>query len=80
MLNKLLELIKQGGSVTPSQLAAQLNTTSSMVEMMIEDLVRKGLLKASDLGNNCDSDTCSTCYLAKSCKPKIQRVWTSNTK
>lgn len=80
MLNKLLELINQGGSLTPNQLAAQLNTTPSMVEMMMEDLVRKGLLKASDLGNNCDSDSCGTCYLAKSCKPKIQRVWTSTKK
>lgn len=78
MLNKLLDLINQGGSLTPSKLASELNTTPAMVEMMIEELTRRGLLKASEISNKCDSDACSTCYLAKSCKPKLQRVWTSS--
>ena len=78
MLNKLLALIKDGGSLTPAKLAAALNTTPAMVEMMIEDLTRRGLLKGSELSNNCDGDACSTCYLAKSCKPKLQKVWTSS--
>lgn len=80
MLNKLLELINQGGSMTPAHLATQLSTTPAMVEMMMEELVRKGLLKSSDLANNCESGSCSTCYLANSCTPKIQRVWTTNKK
>jgi len=78
MLNKLLDLINQGGSLTPLKLASELNTTPAMVEMMIEELTRRGLLKASEISNQCDSDACSTCYLSKSCKPKIQKVWTSS--
>lgn len=80
MLNKLLDLIKQGGSLTPARLATQLDTTPAMVEMMLEDLSRRGLLKETDFQNNCDKETCGTCYLAKSCKPQTQRVWQSKQK
>jgi hypothetical protein len=77
MLNKLLELIHKGGSVTPISLATQLDTSPMMVEMMIEELTRRGLLKYSEFQSNCESGSCGTCYLANSCKPKLQKVWTS---
>jgi hypothetical protein len=77
MLIRLLELIKQGGSLTPASLATQLDTTSSMVELMLEELTRRGLLKETDFQKNCDQDSCGTCYLAKSCKPMNQRVWST---
>lgn len=77
MLNKLLALIQEGRSLTPLALAQQLDTTPMMVEMMIEELTRRGLLKVSKFEANCDSDSCGTCYLAKTCHSKSQRVWTS---
>lgn len=77
MLIRLLEIIEKGGSLTPSKLALELNTTTMMVEMMIEELTRRGLLKGSELSSKCEGDACSTCYLAKTCKPKLQKVWTS---
>ena len=77
MLNKLLALIKEGGSLTPVTLARHLDTTPKMVEMMIEELTRRGLLKVSEFEMNCDTDACGTCYLAKTCHSKSQRVWTS---
>jgi|AutmiccommuBRH23_1029490.scaffolds.fasta_scaffold00748_4 predicted transcriptional regulator len=80
MLTRLLDLIKLGGSLTPASLATQLGTTPSMVEMMLEELTRLGLLKESDFQNNCDQETCGTCYLAKSCKPQNQRVWLTKQK
>lgn len=80
MLDKLLGIIKEGGSLTPAKLAKELNTTPTMVEMMIEELTRRGLLRGSELSTKCEGDACSTCYLAKSCKPKLQKVWTSSKK
>ena len=77
MLNKLLDLIEKGGSLTPASLATQLGTSSSMVEMMLEELTQRGLLKETDFQKNCDQDSCGTCYLAKSCKPMSQRVWST---
>ncbi len=77
MLNKLLTLIQEGRSLTPLALAQQLDTTPMMVEMMIEELTRRGLLKVSEFESNCESDACGTCYLAKTCHSKSQRVWTS---
>lgn len=80
MLNKLLDLINQGGSLTPNILAQQLDTTPTMVEMMIEELTRRGMLKVSEFEKNCDSQTCGSCYLAKTCHTETQKVWTSTTK
>ena len=77
MLLKLLDLIQKGGSLTPITLAAKLDTTPTMVEMMLEELTRRGLLKVSDFQKICDQDTCGSCYLAKSCKPHNQRVWST---
>ncbi|PKO08867.1 MAG: hypothetical protein CVU40_13755 [Chloroflexi bacterium HGW-Chloroflexi-2] len=79
MLNKLLDLINQGGSLTPNTLAQQLDTTPAMVEMMIEELTRRGMLKVSEFEKNCDSESCGSCYLSKTCHSNTQRVWTSTT-
>jgi hypothetical protein len=80
MLKKLLDLINQGGSLTPITLAQKLDTTPTMVEMMIDELTRRGMLKVSEFEKNCDSESCGSCYLAKTCHSKAQRVWTSRTK
>ncbi len=79
MLNKLLALIQEGRSLTPLALARQLDTSPMMVEMMIEELTRRGLLKMSEFEANCESDACGTCYLAKTCHShsQSQRIWTS---
>lgn len=79
MLNKLLDLIHQGRSLTPNSLAQQLETTPTMVEMMMEELTRRGILKVSEFEKNCDSESCGSCYLSKTCHSKTQKVWTSRT-
>lgn len=79
MLNKLLDLINKGRSLTPNTLAQELDTTPTMVEMMIEELTRRGILKVSEFQKNCDSESCGSCYLSKTCLSKTQRVWTSTT-
>ena len=82
MLEKLLKLIGQGGSLIPSVIAKQLNTSTGMVEMMLEELSRRGLLKTSEYNKDCDSDACGSCYLSKTCNSTQQRVWmtTENSK
>ncbi|PKO05674.1 MAG: hypothetical protein CVU41_10450 [Chloroflexi bacterium HGW-Chloroflexi-3] len=80
MLNKLLELIHQGGSLTPITLAQQLDTTPTMVEMMIDELTRRGMLKVSEFEKNCDPESCGSCYLTKTCHSKTQRMWTTSAK
>ncbi|MBW6472552.1 MAG: FeoC-like transcriptional regulator [Anaerolineaceae bacterium] len=80
MLKKLLDLIHQGGSLTPITLAQQLDTSPAMVEMMMEELTRRGLLKVSEFEKNCDSESCGSCYLTKTCHSNTQRVWTTSTK
>jgi len=80
MLEKLLKLIEQGGSLTPASLAKQLNTSTGMVEMMLEELSRRGLLKTSEYNKDCDPDTCGTCYISKTCNSTQQRVWMTTEK
>ena len=81
MLNKLLALIQEGRSLTPLALAKQLDTSPMMVEMMIEELTRRGLLKVTEFQENCETDACGTCYLAKTCHShsQSQRIWTTSS-
>jgi len=44
MLERLLNEIRAGGTLQPAALAAKLNVSAGMVEMMLEDLARRGLL------------------------------------
>lgn len=80
MLEKLLQLIEQGGSLTPVTLARQLNTTPGMVEMMMDELTRRGLLKATEFSKNCDSESCGACYLANTCHQNRQKIWMTTNK
>ncbi len=80
MLERLLKLIQEGKPLTPVVLARQLNTSPQMVEMMMEELVRRGLLKMSEFSQSCDSGACNTCYLAKTCHASQQRIWMTPSK
>jgi len=78
MLEKLLQLIQHGGSLTPVVLARQLNTSPKLVEMMLEELVRRGMLKTSEFSKSCDDGSCGSCYLANSCHAESQKIWTTS--
>ena len=73
MLERLLNEIRSGGTLQPATLAARLNVSISMVEMMLEDLERRGLLK--QIGN-CNTG-CHGCSLAESCSSGSSqgRLW-----
>jgi hypothetical protein len=76
MLEKLLFEIRKGGTLQPAALAARLNTSIALVEMMLEDLERRGIL--TQYRDSCDSSACGGCSLGGTCagpaNPK-NRVW-----
>jgi len=77
MLEKLLHEIRQGGTLQPVALAARLNTSTILVEMMLEDLERRGML--TQIKESCGGSSCGGCSLGGSCAgpaSPAKRVWT----
>jgi DNA-binding Lrp family transcriptional regulator len=64
MLDRLLDLLRSGGTRRVAELARELGTTPELVEMMLEDLCRKGYLKR--VGGDC-SGKCAACPMAGLC-------------
>lgn len=64
MLNRLLELLRAGGTRRVADLARELDTTPELVEMMLEDLCRMGYLKR--VSAECPA-SCQACPLAGVC-------------
>ncbi len=77
MLEKLLDEIRSGGTLQPAALAARLNISVGLVEMMLEDLKRRGLL--TQVNASC-SEPCGGCPLVGECaitNPQ-GRIWMLN--
>lgn len=64
MLNRLLDLLRSGGTHRVADLARELGTTPELVEMMLEDLCRMGYLKRTAGG--CGGK-CAACPVAGLC-------------
>lgn len=64
MINRLLELLRAGGTRRVADLARELDTTPELVEMMLEDLCRMGHLKR--VGGECGGK-CAACPVAGLC-------------
>jgi predicted ArsR family transcriptional regulator len=64
VLNRLLEILRAGGTHRVADLARELDTTSELVEVMLDDLARMGYLKR--VSGEC-SDGCGTCPMARLC-------------
>lgn len=75
MLERLLEILRAGGTHRVSDLARALDTTPALVEMMLEDLSRIGSVKPI----TACTEACASCPLADSCIT-IQpgKAWTLN--
>jgi len=65
MLEKLLEILRAGGTHRVSDLAHALDTTPELVEMMLEDLARAGYVKPVAA---CPG-ACASCPLVSTCIP-----------
>jgi hypothetical protein len=86
MLNRLLELLRAGGTHRVADLAHKLDTTPALVEAMLEDLTRMGYLK--QVSGKC-AGGCAGCSLAGLCaagdpltssRAGDGRVWTLREK
>lgn len=64
MLDKLLDLLREGGTRRIDDLAQELDTTPELVETMLEDLARMGYVKA--VSARC-SESCAECPLSSMC-------------
>jgi DNA-binding IscR family transcriptional regulator len=64
MLNRLLELLRAGGTHRVADLARELETTPQLVEAMLENLTRMGYLQP--MGGECGAG-CAGCQLARVC-------------
>jgi hypothetical protein len=64
MLERLLELLRSGGTRRVSDLARELDATPELVGMMLEDLARMGHLKR--VGGEC-GEKCGACPVAGLC-------------
>jgi DNA-binding Lrp family transcriptional regulator len=64
MLDRLLELLREGGTRQIRDLAVELDTTPELVEAMLEDLARMGYVKR--IGSACSSE-CTACPLSGTC-------------
>ncbi|HVN53508.1 MAG TPA: FeoC-like transcriptional regulator [Anaerolineaceae bacterium] len=74
MLKQLLAEIQKGGTLQPAVLAARLNVSVGLVEMMLADLERRGFL--SRLDSSC-GDRCGGCSLAGSCGISVRYLVTT---
>ena len=78
MLNRLLELLRAGGTYRVADLVRELDTTPALVEAMLEDLGRMGYLKR--VGGACGGK-CAACSLAGLCTAAGGgQVWTLTEK
>jgi hypothetical protein len=75
MLEKLLAEIRQGGTLRPAALAVRLGVSVALVEAMLGDLERRGMITLLD--STCGSKPCGGCPLSDACgQPTApQRIW-----
>jgi len=64
VLDRLLELLREGGTHRISDIAQELGTTPQLVEAMLEDLARMGYVKR--VAAQC-SGKCTTCPVSQTC-------------
>ncbi len=73
MLQRLLELVTEGGVHSYAGLARELGVSQGLLGQMIEDLARRGYLRP--VASDCESQ-CTGCSLAETCAVGgPTRVW-----
>jgi predicted ArsR family transcriptional regulator len=75
MFEKLMAMLKGGGTITVDQMARELDTSPEVVSGMIDHLTRQGWLRA--MSASCDS-ACGACTFARDCgRVERARTWVS---
>jgi hypothetical protein len=78
MLNKLVDLLRGGGSERVGDIARRLDTTPEMVEAMLQTLTQMGYLR--ELGDTC-GDACDACPVSGMCSAESSgRIWSLTDK
>ncbi len=73
MFDKLMSMLKRGGTVTVAEMARELDTTPEVVTGMIDHMTRTGQLHPMKV--SCDL-ACNQCLLVRDChKPQCSRIW-----
>jgi DNA-binding Lrp family transcriptional regulator len=74
MFDKLMALLKRGGTITIDQMARELDASPEVVSGMIDHMTRQGWLRS--MSASCDS-ACSACRFAHDCTraDKNNRIW-----
>lgn len=76
MLKQILARLDEGRPWTVASLADELDTTTEMVLIALEDLVRRGYLRT--VGSSCGGG-CASCAMASSCvsdaSSPVSRAW-----
>jgi len=79
MLQKLLTEIRQGGTLRPAALAERLDVSVGLVEAMLSDLERMGILVQVEAA--CNSQACGGCPLSSGCTQptSARKTWMLRT-
>ena len=78
MIDRLLELLRAGGTHRVSDIAGSLETTPQLVKAMLDELGRMGYLR--QLGAQCGQG-CDVCPIVGMCTAEASgRVWTLTEK
>jgi Mn-dependent DtxR family transcriptional regulator len=77
MLERLLEILAEGGAVSYSDLARTLGVDQALVRQMVEHLATLGYLRP--VGAPCREE-CKGCSLAASCLSGPEHTWTLTEK
>jgi hypothetical protein len=75
MLEQLLNLIRSSGTVSPVELGRRMNIDPHMVEVLLEDLQRRGFLRNFKMESTCNSEACGGCPLSGGCHTAKPRIW-----
>ena len=73
MFDKIMAMLKRGGTITIDQMARELDTSPEVVSGMIDHMTRQGWLRS--MSASCDS-ACSACTFARDCvRVEKARTW-----
>ena len=75
MLEQMLDLIRNSGTVSPAELGRRMNIDPRMVVVLLEDLQRRGLLHNFVIESACQSEACGGCQLSSGCNHIQPRLW-----
>ena len=75
MLEQVLAIIEKSGTISPVALAARLGVSPQMVDLMLEDLERRGYLHSISQDAACAGAACSGCPVADTGCGSKPRIW-----